>query len=218
MTWYENSYVTQLPMTSMSLRPIDSLGYPGRTYKFYNGTTVYPFGYGLSYTTFNYTIAVKNPADNMINVELDKLTHCRDLIKYSESSENVSSAVGSRSGCPAVLVDDLSVQCGEGKYNFEFEVEVKNSGKVDGSETVMVYWVPPEGVVDAPNKQLIAFEKVVVGAGKSEKVNFKVDACKSLGLVDYRSYTVLAAGTHRIVIGDNISSFRLGIKIADGRA
>lgn len=212
MTWYENSYVTQLPMTSMPLRPIENLGYPGRTYKFYNGTTVYPFGYGLSYTTFNYTIAVKHPADNIINVELDKLTHCRDLIKNSDSSENMSSASGS--GCPAVLMDDISVQCGEGKYNLEFEVEVKNSGKVEGSETVMVYWVPPERVVDAPIKQLIAFEKVVVEAGETEKVNFKVDACKSLGLVDYRSYTVLAAGTHRIVLGDNISSFGLGINIA----
>ncbi|CBI25988.3 unnamed protein product, partial [Vitis vinifera] len=56
ITWYENGYVGMLPMTSMALRPIESLGYPGRTYKFFNGSTVYPFGYGLSYTNFSYSL------------------------------------------------------------------------------------------------------------------------------------------------------------------
>ncbi|RXH98993.1 hypothetical protein DVH24_011318 [Malus domestica] len=56
LTWYEAGYVKMLPMKSMPLRPIDTLGYPGRTYKLLNGSTVYPFGYGLSYTQFNYTL------------------------------------------------------------------------------------------------------------------------------------------------------------------
>ncbi|KAM1484874.1 hypothetical protein EV2_037568 [Malus domestica] len=47
LTWYEAGYVKML---------LDTLGYPGRTYKLLNGSTVYPFGYGLSYTQFNYTL------------------------------------------------------------------------------------------------------------------------------------------------------------------
>ncbi len=37
------------------LPPFDSYGMAGRTYRFYHGTPLYPFGYGLSYTTFAYS-------------------------------------------------------------------------------------------------------------------------------------------------------------------
>ena len=59
MTWYQADYAHKLPMTSMQIRPVEELGYPGRTYKFFNSTTVYPFGYGLSYTQFNLTLVKK---------------------------------------------------------------------------------------------------------------------------------------------------------------
>lgn len=116
-----------LPLTSMPLRPIDSLGYPGRTYKFYNGSTVYPFGYGLSYTKFNYTIP---SAKRYLDIKLEKSQHCRDL-EYKEGEYKPS--------CPSVLIDDL--QC---KHDFEFEVEVQNVGRRDGSE-VIIY-----GILQAP--------------------------------------------------------------------
>lgn len=33
----------------------------GRTYRYFHGDPLYPFGYGLSYTTFNFTNAWLNP-------------------------------------------------------------------------------------------------------------------------------------------------------------
>ncbi|XP_024310913.1 probable beta-D-xylosidase 2 [Brachypodium distachyon] len=63
LTWFKNKYIHQLPMTSMALRPRPEHGYPGRTYKFYDGPDVlYPFGYGLSYTKFRYELLNKETA------------------------------------------------------------------------------------------------------------------------------------------------------------
>nr|TKS16682.1 hypothetical protein D5086_0000021130 [Populus alba] len=96
LIWYESSYVDMLPMTSMPLRPVDSFGYPGRTYKFYNGATVYPFGYGLSYTEFGNELS--SPAEAYLEIKLNKHEQCHDLNHTSE---------GYRQSCPAVFVDDL---------------------------------------------------------------------------------------------------------------
>jgi beta-D-xylosidase 4 len=48
-TWYPSSYVDLINMTEMEL----DTGV-GRGYRFYSGTPVFPFGWGLSLTTFEY--------------------------------------------------------------------------------------------------------------------------------------------------------------------
>jgi len=52
ITYYPASYIDGLSMFDMQMRP--SPTNPGRTYKFYTGQAVFEFGYGLSYTTFDY--------------------------------------------------------------------------------------------------------------------------------------------------------------------
>jgi beta-glucosidase-like glycosyl hydrolase len=55
-TWYKDD--SQLPaMTNYGLDAA-STGGLGRTYEYFTGTPTYPFGYGLSYTTFRYSDAV----------------------------------------------------------------------------------------------------------------------------------------------------------------
>jgi beta-D-xylosidase 4 len=44
-------------MSDMGMRANTTTGSPGRTYRFYNGTPLWHFGFGLSYTTFELTWA-----------------------------------------------------------------------------------------------------------------------------------------------------------------
>ncbi|RVW24644.1 Beta-xylosidase/alpha-L-arabinofuranosidase 2 [Vitis vinifera] len=68
MTWYPQSYVDKVPMTNMNMRPDPASGYPGRTYRFYTGETIYTFGDGLSYTQFNHHL-VQAPKSVSIPIE-----------------------------------------------------------------------------------------------------------------------------------------------------
>ncbi|KAJ6599711.1 beta-xylosidase [Mycena vulgaris] len=52
LTQYPAAFTAQVPMTDMNLRPNTTTKNPGRTYKWYTGVAVYPFGTGLHYTTF----------------------------------------------------------------------------------------------------------------------------------------------------------------------
>lgn len=51
ITQYPASYNNEVSIYDINLRPNDT--YPGRTYQWYTGKAVLPFGYGLHYTTFS---------------------------------------------------------------------------------------------------------------------------------------------------------------------
>ena len=107
-----------------------------------------------------------------------------------------------RPSCPAIKVEDL-----DGGKNLEFELKVKNVGNKDGSEVVIVYSKPPEGILASHIKQVIGFKRVFIQAGKSRKVNFEISACKGLEIVDFGANRLLPSGVHTIIIGDDVVSF-----------
>ncbi|KAK6265198.1 hypothetical protein QUC31_016035 [Theobroma cacao] len=196
ITWYENNYVDKLPMTSMALRPVGD--YPGRTYKFFNGSTVYPFGYGLSYTSFKYEY---NSADMSLDIKLNRLQHCQGL-PYNDTNY--------KQNCSSVSIDDLT--CND---EITFEITVQNVGSRDGSDAVLVYSVPPEGIVGTPFKQVVGFERVYLQANESVNVKFVLNVCQSLNIVDVSGYRLLPSGLHKIVVGDNAIS--IPVKISYSR-
>lgn len=177
-----------LPMTSMKFRPVDELGYPGRTYKFYDGPVVYPFGFGLSYTQFTYNVSLALNS-TAINIKLGPFQKCLP-VDYKPNS-------GPAPSCPAVNIDDTDCSQAIGLV-----VQVTNTGKTDGSNVIIVYAKPPQNIAGAAIKKVIAFQKVFLKAGASQAVPISVNACDGLTLVDKSAYQIIAAGQYTIVIGD----------------
>ncbi|KAJ8440837.1 hypothetical protein Cgig2_000725 [Carnegiea gigantea] len=182
MTWYPQAYLNNLPMTNMAMR--SGLGYPGRTYRFYQGPVVYPFGHGLSYTHFTHTIA-QAPVE--VVVPLDG--HRRSNASASGKAVRVTHA-----------------RCGQ--LSLSVHVDVKNAGSKDGTHTLLVFSRPPAGQW-APHKQLVAFEKVHVPAGAQQRVQVNIQVCKYLSVVDRAGIRRIPLGDHSIHIGDARHSISL---------
>ncbi|KAH7676325.1 Xylan 1,4-beta-xylosidase protein [Dioscorea alata] len=185
VTWFEGDYVWKLPMTSMPLRPIDELGYPGRTYKFFNGSTIYPFGHGLSYTNFSYKL-ISN--QRSITKKLAINQHCQQL--HYNSSAYIPP-------CHSALADDLKCD----KDDITIQVAVTNTGTMDGDDVVMLYSSAPHGIIDAPIKQLVGFQRVFVPAGKTVNATFSLKSCTALSIVTSSAYIVVPSGEHTFSVG-----------------
>ncbi|KAK6930246.1 Glycoside hydrolase, family 3, N-terminal [Dillenia turbinata] len=182
MTWYPENYLNKAPMTTMALRPDQANGYPGRTYRFYKGPVVFPFGHGLSYTTYTQTIA---QAPSELLVPLTTL----NAMKNSTTSTNAIRV--SHTNC-----DTLSLGV---------HVDVKNTGPCDGSHTVFMYTTPPASK-GAPAKQLIGFEKVHVPTGSQKRVKIDINVCNHLSVVDEYGIRRIPMGEHSLHIGDDVVS------------
>ncbi len=140
VTFYKS--VAQLP-------PFQSYSMNGRTYRYFQGVPLYPFGYGLSYSKFAYS----------------------DL-KLSSPS----------------LDGEVSVS-----------VDVKNTGTLAGDEVVQLYASHP-GVVGAPIRALIGFQRVHLAPNASQTVTFK-PTDRDWSTVDPAGVRKLVPGTVELWVG-----------------
>jgi len=121
----------------------------------------FPFGYGLSYTTFKYT-----------NLKL--------------SSEKISKD------------DELIVS-----------VTVTNTGAVDGDEIVQLYMSDLKSSVEREMKVLKGFKRVMLKAGESKTVSFKIDK-DALSFYNVKSKSWIAeSGKFEVLIGASSRDIRL---------
>ncbi|XP_028801835.1 beta-xylosidase/alpha-L-arabinofuranosidase 2 [Neltuma alba] len=185
MTWYPQSYVDKVPMTNMNMRPDPATGYPGRSYRFYKGETVFAFGDGISYSKVEHKLV---SAPRLVSVPLAEDHACRSLQCQS--------------------LDVAEEQCQN--LSFDVHLSVKNKGRMSSSHTVFLFYSPPS-VHNAPQKHLVRFEKVFL-PGKSESlVKFKVNVCKDLSVIDEQGNWKVALGEHMLHVGH--LKHPLGIRI-----
>lgn len=117
-------------------------------------TPLYPFGYGLSYTTFEYK-----------NLKLDKKS--------------------------MAINETLTVS-----------VDVTNTGSRDGHEVVQLYIRDLVASVTRPIKELKGFKKVLLKAGETKTVSFKLTEAE-LGFYNRASKFGAEAGDFKIFVGGN---------------
>ncbi len=120
----------------------------------------YPFGHGLTYTTFEY-------GDASAPASLDSL-------------------------------DD----------GFEVSVEVSNTGKRAGAETVQVYLRHLEPELERPDRELIGFRKLAVDPGETRRFDVHVDAERLAYFHDGHDRWVIEPGAYEILIGASAADIR----------
>ncbi|MDR1688286.1 MAG: glycoside hydrolase family 3 C-terminal domain-containing protein [Clostridiales bacterium] len=84
--------------------------------------------------------------------------------------------------------------------NFVLSVNVKNTGNMDGAETVQVYYRDLVSSVLTPVLQLIAFEKVKIGAGETKTVTFQLKK-DDFALVTPDERRVVEPGAFEVMAG-----------------
>lgn len=185
MTWYPESF-TSVPMTDMNMRANPSRGYPGRTYRFYTGPTIYGFGQGLSYTNYTY---------NLLSAP-SKLSLLGTIKAISEN--NMSPERGYEE-LDYIRIDDVEF-CDS--LIFHVHVSVVNNGDMDGSHVVMLFSRAPKLFKGAPERQLIGFDRVHTVSYGSTETRIAVDPCKHLTIVNELGKRVLPLGDHTLMLLD----------------
>lgn len=136
--------------TTEELPAFEDYSMKGRTYRYMKQKALYPFGYGLSYTTYSY-----------------------------ENAKLVS--------------EDI---CGEA--GVILRAEVRNTGVMDGTETVQIYVGLDRD--EAPNPQLKKIVKVPLKAGESKQIEAVLPK-EAFMLYDEKGEHVLYPGTYHIYMG-----------------
>ena len=167
-TQYPASYINEVPMTDMTLRP--GVNNPGRTYKWFNGTTVFEFGHGLHYTNFSASITLNLSATYDI---ADLISNCRNSnTTYPDL-------------CP---------------FTSPIEVQVTNTGNMTSDYVTLGYLTGTFGPAPHPKKSLVAYQRLFsISGGSSDTAHLKL-TLGSLARVDERGNKVLYPGDYTLLI------------------
>ncbi|KAI3465102.1 hypothetical protein Pfo_021765 [Paulownia fortunei] len=188
LTWYPKDFI-KIPMTDMRIRPDPSSGYPGRTYRFYQGEKVFEFGYGLSYSKYSY---------KFFSISQSKLDFKR--LSTADRLEN--------SGY--ISVSDISLESCE-KAKFSAIVSVENQGKMEGKHPVLLFLRHDQAGKGSPMKQLVGFQTVRLDAKEKASVEIQVNPCEHFSRASEDGMLVIESGTQYLVVGDQVYPITINV-------
>lgn len=179
-TQYPAEYVSQVPMTEMALRPGPRS--PGRTYKWYTGEPVYPFGYGLHYTNFSAALAPSNKS--LTPNTLSDTKKSTFAIAQLMNSCNASSRVTFLDQCPFTTVS----------------INIKNTGEVKSDYVALLFVSGEFGPRPYPKQSLVAYKRAHnITAGDTQTVALNL-TLGSLSRVDEMGNTILYPGDYTLTL------------------
>lgn len=113
--------------------------------------------------------------------------------------------------------DIRTVYCYE-DYKCILNVTVTNTGRVSGREVVQVYGNPPQGKLDKPLRNLVAFRKTAeLAPGEREQITIEIDPVEfasfdDSGATGFSNCYVLEKGIYELYVGADVRSASLAGK------
>lgn len=174
-------------MTDMRMRPEPSSGYPGRTYRFYQGQKVFEFGYGLSYSNYSY---------EFLPVAQNKV-YLNHQVKSPKAELENSNAI------KYVPVSEIGTElCSK---RIPVTVRAQNHGDMAGRHPLLLFVRSAKPGNGRPEKQLVGFQSVILNAGETVDVEFELSPCEHLSTANEDGLMVIEEGSHFLSIEDKES-------------
>ena len=169
VTFYKS--VAQLP-------PYTDYNMANRTYRYLDEQPLYPFGFGLSYSSFSYSDA-------------DVAT----LLHLKETSGASQSVAGDTAPHPEPAQPPTALQ----EPSFTVSTRVTNISPIPGDEVVELYISHPN-IEGAPIRALAGFQRIHLAASASQTVTFTLSP-RELSIVDPLGHRYIPAGPVNIFLG-----------------
>ncbi|HTX75428.1 MAG TPA: glycoside hydrolase family 3 C-terminal domain-containing protein [Terracidiphilus sp.] len=152
----------------------------GYTYMYFKGEPLYPFGYGLSYTTFK-----------LSNLRTDSKQLAKSGAPGDSGNPPAGASPGWKDGSVTVSVD------------------VTNTGPRAGDEVVQLYVQHLHSAVSRPKQELEGFQRVSVDPGQTKTVNIKLLASQLAYWDEHTHAFRVEPEPVSLMIGDNSASIAL---------
>ena len=224
-TWYSKD--SQLPTIDDYNLYDESYSNGGWTYQYFTGDVDYPFGYGLSYSSFAYSNLITSAGTSIQMGDVngrDGVTAEDALMALQAATKKITLTAAQEkladvNGKDGVTAEDalMILQAATKKITLPVigdgssvtpndivtvTVDVKNTSKVDGEEVVQLYLsTPGANGTTRPFKQLKAFEKVALKAGESKTVTLTVDMKDCYFWNEEEQKNVYDKGTYTFFVG-----------------